>query len=112
MELKTYIHGEQGRASRLAEALGISRSYLSQMVNGVAPISPERCVDIERATDRSVTRKDLRPHDWQRIWPELMPPSVTHAAGRRKDDAVETTVRQGAGAIGGHVVHATGTPSN
>jgi DNA-binding transcriptional regulator YdaS (Cro superfamily) len=31
----------------------------------------ERCVPIERATNGAVTRKDLRPDDWQEIWPEL-----------------------------------------
>jgi DNA-binding transcriptional regulator YdaS (Cro superfamily) len=55
----------------------------------MAPISPERCVDIERETDREVTRQDLRPDDWARIWPEL------HAAGdaprRRKDDQSEAS---------------------
>lgn len=29
------------------------------------------CVAIEQATGGQVTRKDLRPHDWQRYWPEL-----------------------------------------
>lgn len=33
--------------------------------------SPENCVLIEQATGGLVTRKDLRPDDWQRIWPEL-----------------------------------------
>jgi DNA-binding transcriptional regulator YdaS (Cro superfamily) len=31
----------------------------------------ERCVQIEVATKGEVTRKTLRPHDWQKIWPEL-----------------------------------------
>jgi DNA-binding transcriptional regulator YdaS (Cro superfamily) len=34
-------------------------------------VPPEYCADIERATGGKVTRKDLRPNDWQRIWPEL-----------------------------------------
>ena len=33
--------------------------------------SPENCVALERATDKKVTRQDLRPDDWQAIWPEL-----------------------------------------
>ena len=36
---------------------------------GSIPI--ERCAAIERATGGAVTRKDLRPDDWARIWPEL-----------------------------------------
>ena len=34
--------------------------------------SPENCVAIERATSGAVTRRDLRPDDWHRIWPELV----------------------------------------
>lgn len=73
MDLKTYIStAERGTAAKLAAALGVSPSYLSQMTAGSSPISPERCVAIERATDSSVTRKDLRPNDWHLIWPELI----------------------------------------
>lgn len=35
--------------------------------------SPENCVLIERATNGLVTRRDLRPHDWVRIWPPDLP---------------------------------------
>ncbi|NKI74179.1 helix-turn-helix domain-containing protein [Dickeya sp. CFBP 2040] len=73
MELKTYIKNlERGGAKKLAETLGISQSHLSQIASGRCPVSPERCVDIEVATARCVSRQDLRPHDWSRIWPELM----------------------------------------
>lgn len=73
MDLKTFIAcGERGTASRLAAKLGVSPSFLSQMAGGSAPISPERCVEIELATARQVTRRDLRPVDWQKIWPELV----------------------------------------
>lgn len=72
MDLKTYITtGERGTAAKLAAALQVSPSYLSQMSSGASPISPERCVAIERATGGVVTRKDLRPNDWHLIWPEL-----------------------------------------
>lgn len=72
MDLKTYIStSERGTATKLAASLGISISYLSQLGGGQAPISPERCVEIEEATNGVVTRKDLRPTDWARIWPEL-----------------------------------------
>jgi len=75
MDLKTYISGERGRSAALAERLRVSRSYLSQLAYGKAPLSPERCVDIWRETDGLVTRQELRPNDWQRIWPELVMPS-------------------------------------
>lgn len=33
--------------------------------------SPENCVGLELATNGLVSRKDTRPDDWHRIWPEL-----------------------------------------
>lgn len=72
MDLKTYIsNSPRGTASGLARALSISPSYLSQMASGLAPISPERAVAIELATASAVSRRELRPEDWQRIWPEM-----------------------------------------
>jgi DNA-binding transcriptional regulator YdaS (Cro superfamily) len=41
------------------------------MAHGLSPISPERCVAIWEATDGEVTRQELRPEDWHKIWPEL-----------------------------------------
>lgn len=71
MDLKSYFESERGAAKKLAEAIGVSPSYLSQMSSGIAPISPERAVSIEKATDCLVTRRDLFPDSWERIWPEL-----------------------------------------
>ena len=72
MELKTYLaEGERGRAAKLAAALGISPSYLSQMANGDSAISPQRIVHIEQETGGAVTRKDHFPDTWKSIWPEL-----------------------------------------
>lgn len=71
MDLKTYINSERGTATKLAAAIGVSLSYLSQMSDGTSAISPKRCVAIEEATEGCVSRKDLRPDDWSDIWPEL-----------------------------------------
>lgn len=73
MDLKTYLSSlERGGASKLAEAIGVSSSFLSQMAAGSSAISPARCVSIEKATSGTVSRRDLRPDDWQDIWPELI----------------------------------------
>lgn len=78
MDLKTYIAAERGRAATLAATLGVSPSYLSQMASGKAPISPERAVEIEVATGGLVTRQEMFPDNWQRIWPELGALPVIH----------------------------------
>lgn len=76
MNLKQYIKTlKRGDAKKLAEKMGISPSHLSQMASGQSPISPARCVEIEGFTLGAVTRIDLRPDDWTRIWPELIPQS-------------------------------------
>lgn len=72
MNLKTYITTQKrGSATQLADMLGVSISFLSQLASGTAAISPTRCVEIEQATGGLVTRQELRPNDWSCIWPEL-----------------------------------------
>jgi DNA-binding transcriptional regulator YdaS (Cro superfamily) len=71
MNLKNYIDQERGRATSLAQEIGVSLSYLSQMASGKAPISPEKAVLIEQKTNGLVTRKKMFVNDWQKIWPEL-----------------------------------------
>lgn len=44
---------------------------VNQLVNGSRPVPVEHCLAIERATNGLVTRRDLRPDDWQKIWPDL-----------------------------------------
>lgn len=73
MDLKTYItDSERGTAAKLASALNVSPSYLSQMAAGSAPISPARAVAIEKESGGQVTRKEMFPTDWHLIWPELI----------------------------------------
>jgi DNA-binding transcriptional regulator YdaS (Cro superfamily) len=75
MHLKAYILSERGKATTLAASLGIPLSYLSQMAGGLRAVTPERASAIELATDKEVTRQELRPDDWQAIWPELAEPA-------------------------------------
>ena len=94
MDIKTYIaSGARGRAAQLASALGISPSYLSQMANGGSAISPERCVAIEIATLGEVSRKDLCPDNWQKIWPELVDTHLP-ATERRHDPQDAQRIRE------------------
>ena len=75
MDLKTYTNGlPRGGVAHLAERIGVSAVYLSQLSarqDGREP-SPELCVGIEQETNRAVMRWDLRPTDWHLIWPELI----------------------------------------
>ncbi|MNF93491.1 hypothetical protein D3C84_761700 [compost metagenome] len=50
---------------------GTSRGYLRLIGYGHKHPSAEIAARIEHATGGAVTRKDLRPDDWAKIWPEL-----------------------------------------
>lgn len=60
-----------GSQAILADKIGVSPAAVNQWISGHRPVPTLRCIDIERATGGAVTRKDLRPDDWARIWPEL-----------------------------------------
>mgnify|MGYP000945777653 CR=1 FL=1 len=60
-----------GSQANLANHIGVSPAAVNQWVSGHRPVPMLRCIDIERATGGAVTRRDLRPDDWHRIWPEL-----------------------------------------
>lgn len=67
---------------KTAELLGVRRyqTVQSWMRHGV-PV--EYCADLEMQCGGRLTRKNFRPQDWQRIWPELA--SQPHnGAGQRE----------------------------
>lgn len=75
MNLRTFLDGlPRGGASEFAARVKVSTVYLSQLAarQGGREGSPELCVVIERESNYQVRRWDLRPHDWHRIWPELI----------------------------------------
>ena len=76
MHLKDYLLTEgRGAGSSLSRALEVPASLISDWANENRPIPIERCAAIEQATNGAVTRQDLRPTDWHKIWPELATPS-------------------------------------
>jgi DNA-binding transcriptional regulator YdaS (Cro superfamily) len=71
----------------LADLLGVSVAAIGNWkVRGV-PV--EHCFAIEQATKGEVTRKDLRPDDWLKIWPELAQATATTAQAATESVAVE-----------------------
>jgi DNA-binding transcriptional regulator YdaS (Cro superfamily) len=78
MTLADFV-SKYGGQTDLARAIGAPAQLVWQWARGVRPVPIGRCVPIERATAGAVTRKDLRPDDWQDIWPELAdaPPTTT-----------------------------------
>jgi len=79
MKLSDYVKLRRGTGRDLAIALGVAQVLVYQWHTGRRPVPLERCAEIERITNGAVTRRDLRPDDWQRIWPELAQQEVSHA---------------------------------
>jgi DNA-binding transcriptional regulator YdaS (Cro superfamily) len=71
MNLSEYLADKQNQSSALARAIGVPAALVYQWKTGIRPISTDHCAAIEMATGGKVSRRDLRPDDWQRIWPEL-----------------------------------------
>ena len=71
MKLKNYVSLRRGGTSDLSRAIGVTRTEISIWANGKKQTPIKHCYAIEKATGGAVTRKDLRPHDWHEIWPEL-----------------------------------------
>lgn len=61
MELKTWLELEYGRVTKLAKAIGVPPSFVSNMANGVKPVPVDQCGPIEVFTERQVTCEELRP---------------------------------------------------
>jgi DNA-binding transcriptional regulator YdaS (Cro superfamily) len=91
MNFKDWVNGQRGRSLAIAQALGVTPPVVSDWVTGKKGVPLERCVQIERATNGEVRRQDLRPVDWQEIWPELAQPLALAGLA-----ATENVAEQGA----------------
>jgi DNA-binding transcriptional regulator YdaS (Cro superfamily) len=58
-----------GGQNELAKILRVSASYVNQLIKNKRPIPANHCSTID--TRLGISRKLLRPDDWQDIWPEL-----------------------------------------
>lgn len=74
MELKSYLDKlSNAGVSRIqfAKELGVFPVQIHHWETKARPVPAVRAVQIEKATNGEVTRADLRPDDWEQIWPEL-----------------------------------------
>ena len=60
-----------GGVGKLAAAVGVVQGAVSNWRMRGSAVPVEHCATIEIATNGAVTRRELRPDDWQKIWPEL-----------------------------------------
>ena len=72
MSLREYFSRKpRGTATAMAKKIGAYSSDISDWANEERPIPAHYCKEIEDFTEGNVTRKILRPNDWQKYWPEL-----------------------------------------
>ena len=65
------MSAEYGRNARLAKHLKVPSSFVTKMALGDKPVPVDHGAAIEQFTGGEITRQQLFPNDWQRIWPEL-----------------------------------------
>lgn len=62
MDLKQYFSTRPyGSKAKMAKSLGISRTWLALIINGLRVPSPGLALEIERVTNGEVKRVDVRP---------------------------------------------------
>jgi DNA-binding transcriptional regulator YdaS (Cro superfamily) len=71
MNLTNYLQLAGINKTAFAKKVGMSGAMLYQVETGIRPIPPKYCPAIEKETAGQVTRQELRPDDWQLLWPEL-----------------------------------------
>lgn len=69
--LKQWIKAQRGRSTALAKHLGVPQPFVDKMGNGERPVPLAHAAAIEQFTRGEVSRRDMFPDTWHRIWPEL-----------------------------------------
>lgn len=71
MDLKNYLSAKRGRMSWLCREIGAYPSDMSRWADGKRPVPAHFARKIDAVTKGEVSRIDLCPDDWEKIWPEL-----------------------------------------
>ena len=72
MELKIWLRQQRGRQVELARHLNIKPPQVADWLSYDKPVPVHHMAAIEVFSCGAVTRQEMRPNDWHRIWPELV----------------------------------------
>lgn len=67
-----------GKQVVLARLVDLSPAYLNQICSGARQIPVEHMAAFEAASHGAVTRQEMCPEGWRRIWPELAQQEASH----------------------------------
>lgn len=72
-KLLAYLNGlSKDQRAELMRLCDTTENYVRKAISTGQLLRPELCVAIEQNSRQAVTRRDLHPEDWGRIWPELL----------------------------------------
>lgn len=90
MDLKTYLQTMPIKVRKeFAVRCGTTYGHMNNVSYGYRQCAPDLAAAIELESNRMVTRQELRPDDWARVWPELVSITIqapTGANRRKKKD--------------------------
>lgn len=89
MTLHEYLSQARGRQALLAKAICAHAPDISRWADGSRAIPFHFGAPIELATGGQVTREEMFPCDWEKLWPELV------FTARRVNDLVSTSGHPG-----------------
>ena len=69
---KKAVEAVGGKQVVLARLVDLAPAYLNQICSGARQIPIEHMAAFEVASKGAVTRQQMCPSAWQRIWPELV----------------------------------------
>jgi Uncharacterized protein conserved in bacteria, prophage-related len=83
MNLSDYLSKKRGRQAALCKLIGAHPPDMCKWASGERPIPFPYGAPIEKATKGLVTRQEMFPDEWQRLWPELSPLPKKSRASRQ-----------------------------
>jgi DNA-binding transcriptional regulator YdaS (Cro superfamily) len=73
MDLKSFLAPKDSEARKaFASRCETSMGHLQNVMSGWRTCATDLAVSIERESEGSVRRWDMRPDDWHKHWPELI----------------------------------------
>jgi len=84
MKLQTWLKLERGRGASLALQLEIKPPQVADWVSGDRQVPIVHMAAIEAFTRGEVTRQEMCPDGWQKIWPELVQEPADGAAPKNR----------------------------